>query len=338
MPLEIIRNDITKVCADAIVNAANPQLMPGEGVCRAIFDAAGFDALNAACKRIGRCEVGKAVMTEGFNLPAQYIIHTVGPVWQDGNHGEESLLAECYLNSLRLAMSHDLESVAFPLISSGVLGFPKDKALKVAISSIGSFLLENDMLVYLVVYDRESFALSEKLSNSIVEYIDDHFVDSERLYSETQNNQIERSMQYRMYQNAEKSFQPIIGTPNATGHLDDLIAQIDETFSEALLRLIDEKGKTDVDTYKKANIDRKLFSKIRSDKHYRPSRHTAIAFAIALELSLDETIDLLGKAGFTLSHSSKFDLIIEYFIVHKIYNIFEINESLFYFGQNLLGS
>lgn len=336
MPLEIIRNDITKVYADAIVNTANDQLMPGGGVCGAIFAAAGRADLETACKSIGGCEVGQAVITPGFHLPATYIIHTVGPVWQGGGYGEEKLLADCYRNSLMLAKEHHIDSIAFPLISSGIYGYPKDKALHVAISSIESFLLENEMLVYLVVYDRESFYLSEKLSKSITAYIDDHFVDAEIVCSENTENLRENNNQFRTIDFKVSAYVEKLEIQRSPRHLDNVFDQLDETFSQTVLRLIDEKGTTDVQTYKKANLDRKLFSKIRSDKHYKPSRQTAIALAIALELNLDETKDLIGKAGFALSHCSKFDLIIEYFIQHKIYKIFEINEALFYFDQPLL--
>jgi len=326
MPLEIIRNDITKVHADAIVNAADPSLLGGGGTDGAIHKAAG-PGLLAECKNLGGCKAGEAKITEGYDLPAKYVIHTVGPVWHDGSSGEEKLLADCYKNSLELAKKHKLESVAFPLISSGTFGYPRDKALSTAISAIGEFLLKNDMTVYLVVYDSASFMLSEKLFSSIKEYIDDNYIE-------------ERASNFRRYRIRENLVReyPNAAVSKRERSLDDVVKNLDETFSQMLLRLIDEKGMKDSETYKKANIDRKLFSKIRNDIYYKPSKQTAVAFAVALELNLDETRDLLGRAGFALSRSCRFDIIIQYFIEHNNYDIFEINEALFAFEQNLIGA
>lgn len=326
MPLEIIRNDITKVHADAIVNAADPSLLGGGGTDGAIHKAAG-PGLLAECKSLGGCKAGEAKITKGYALPAKYVIHTVGPVWHDGSSGEEKLLADCYKNSLKLAKKHKLESVAFPLISSGTFGYPRDKALSAAISAIGEFLLKNDMTVYLVVYDSASFMLSEKLFSSIKQYIDDNYIE-------------ERVPDFRMDRFRENLVREYPNTAvfRSERSLDDVVRNLDETFSQMLLRLIDEKGMKDSETYKKANIDRKLFSKIRNDIYYKPSKQTAVAFAVALELNLDETRDLLGRAGFALSRSCHFDIIIQYFIEHDNYDIFEINEALFGFGQNLIGA
>ena len=336
MPLEIIRNDITKVHADAIVNAANTSLLGGGGVDGAIHRAAGSQLL-AECRALGGCEIGQAKITKGYKLPAKHIIHTVGPVWHGGNDNEEKLLADCYKNSLALAKKHNLESIAFPLISSGAFGYPKDRALKTAISIIGDFLLSNDMTVYLVVFDKAAFALSEKLFSSITQYIDDKYIEEHPV---DRSNRLEERHILKEYCIEEPMLSPIREPEPAAKRkrsLDDVVKHMDETFSQMLLRLIDEKGMTDAETYKKANIDRKLFSKIRNDINYKPSKPTAIAFAIALRLNLDETKDLLLKAGFALSHSSKFDIIIQYFIDEENYNIFEINEALFAFDQNLLG-
>lgn len=336
MPLEIIRNDITKVHVDAIVNAANPSLLGGGGVDGAIHGAAGPELL-AECRTLGGCEIGQAKITKGYNLPAKYVIHTVGPVWNGGKNNEEKLLADCYKNSLALAKDYKLASIAFPLIASGAFGYPKDKALKTAISVIGDFLLSNEMTVYLVVYDKSAFMLSEKLFSSIKEYIDDKYIEERPL---SRRDIVEEAYQLNeVYLEDPVSFSVEAPTPvkKHKRSLDDLVNNMDETFSQMLLRLIDEKEMTDAETYKKANIDRKHFSKIRNDIYYKPSKPTVLAFAIALELNLDETKDLLLKAGFALSQSSKFDIIIEYFIENGNYNIFEINEALFAFDQNLLG-
>lgn len=331
MPLEIIRNDITKVHADAIVNAANSSLLGGGGVDGAIHRAAGSELL-AECRTLGGCNVGQAKITKGYRLPARYVIHTVGPVWHGGKGDEEKLLSDCYKNSLELARSYKLESIAFPLISSGAYGYPKDKAIKTAISVIGDFLLNNEMTVYLVFYDKAAFALSEKLFSSITQYIDDKYIEQCPMISSNRLAEEFIQTDYSM-----RSIMSPLEAPLHKRSLNDVVKHIDETFSQMLLRLIDEKGLTDTETYKKANIDRKLFSKIRNDINYRPSKPTAIAFAIALELNLDETKDLLLKAGYALSHSSKFDIIIEYFIEEGNYNIFEINEALFTFDQSMLG-
>jgi len=331
MPLEIVRNDITKMKVDAIVNAANESLLGGGGVDGAIHYAAGPELL-AECKTLGGCKTGKAKITGGYNLPAKYVIHTVGPIYEDGRHGEKALLESCYRESLALAKAHNCETVAFPLISSGVYGYPKDQALKVATQVISDFLLENEMKVYIVIFDKAAYKISEKLFSDIAEYIDDNYVDEHTDY---------RRESMRMNAPMQSIMADEICECKALFAEDDLDAklkQIDESFSQMLLRKIDEKGMTDAECYKKANIDRKLFSKIRSDVHYKPSKPTAIAFAISLELTLSETEDMLKKAGFALSHSNKFDIIIEYFISRGNYNIFEINEALFAFDQSLLGA
>lgn len=339
MPLLIIRNDITKVKCDAVVNAANPTLLGGGGVDGAIHHAAGKRLLEE-CRTLGGCKTGQAKITMGYELPAKYVIHTVGPVWRGGNHGEEETLRSCYKNSLRLALENGCESVAFPLISSGIYGYPKEEALNIAVEEISRFLMKNDMLVYIVVFGRESFAVSKKLFGEVEEYINDRYASQ---------NEIRRSfakepfcyqtpecctpVQAPMYSESAIEFSPCESVS-----IEDLINQIDESFTQMLLRKIDEKGMTDPECYKKANIDRKLFSKIRKDIDYKPSKPTVIAFAIALELSLEETTEMLMKAGFALSHSSKFDIIIEYFISRGIYNIFTINDMLFAFDQPLLGA
>ena len=337
MPLEIVRNDITKMKVDAIVNAANESLLGGGGVDGAIHRAAGAGLL-AKCRTLGGCKTGKAKITGGYGLPAKYVIHTVGPIYHDGKHGEKALLESCYREALALAKEHQCETVAFPLISSGVYGYPKDQALKVAIDVIGDFLLENEMTVYIVIFDKAAYKISEKLFSDIAEYIDDNYVER---HTDRRRESIRLNATMAPMQASAASFGADLCESRVLRTEDDLDAklkQIDESFSQMLLRKIDEKGMTDAECYKKANIDRKLFSKIRSDVHYKPSKPTALAFAISLELSLDETEDMLRKAGFALSHSNKFDIIIEYFISKGNYNIFEINEALFAFDQSLLGA
>ena len=332
MPLQIVRNDITKMKVDAIVNAANSSLLGGGGVDGSIHRAAGPQLL-AECRTLGGCETGDAKITKGYNLPCRYVIHAVGPQWRGGGHGEREKLASCYRRSLALAKEHHCETVAFPLISSGIYGYPKDQALKVAIDTISDFLLENDMLVYIVIFDRKAYQIGEKLFSDIAAYIDDNYVEA---HTDSYSAQLSRMKMLSQEAPAQVSY--AMPAAAKAKSLDDALSQIDESFSEMLLRKIDEKGMTDAQCYKKANIDRKLFSKIRSDRLYKPSKPTAIAFAIALELPLEETRDLLQKAGFALSRSNKFDIIIEYFIERGNYNIFEINEALFAFDQSLLGA
>ncbi len=317
MPLRIIRNDITKMKVDAVVNAAKESLLGGGGVDGCIHRAAG-PGLLAECRMLGGCETGQAKITGAYDLPCKYVIHTVGPRWSGGRKGEKKLLESCYRTSLQLAKENGCETVAFPLISSGIFGYPKDRALRVAVDTISAFLAENEMDIYIVVFDRGSFDIGEKLFSDIEEYINDRYAED-----------LADDYRRRLLDMAEPRGEEI--------SLEDALKERDESFSEMLLRKIDESGMTDAECYKKANIDRKLFSKIRSDRMYKPSKATAIAFAIALELSLDETSELLRKAGFALSHSSVFDIIIEYFIVKGNYNIFEINEALFAFDQSLLG-
>ena len=321
MPFEIVRNDITRMDVDVIVNAANESLLGGGGVDGAIHRAAGPGLLNE-CRLLNGCGTGEVKITRGYKLPAEYVIHTVGPIWQGGNHNEEELLKNCYRKSLQLAREYHAESIAFPLISAGVYGYPKEAAIHVACSVIRDFLNDNEMDIYLVIFDRTAFELSGKLQSSVSEYIDDNYVEDHG--DDRRSRRLNVSLGSVGYLEAKRS-------------LSDLLDNIDETFTEMLLRLIDQKGMTDVEAYKKANIDRKLFSKIRNNPEYNPSKHTAIAFAIALGLNLDETKDLLLRAGYALSHSNKADVIVEYFIGSHNYDIYEINMALFKHKQKTLG-
>lgn len=335
MPLQIVRNDITTMKVDAIVNAANERLLGGGGVDGAIHRAAGPKLLEA-CRALGGCPTGQAKITRGYRLPARYVIHTVGPIWHGGSFGEETLLTSAYRSSLELAVAYDCQTVAFPLISSGVYGYPKELALKVAVDTISAFLQEHELTVYLVVFDRASYSIGAKLFDDIAAYIDDRYVAQ---HPDNRENRFFESSAFAPSPAMAPRPAPVqaaagSGVPKG---LNKALGQLDESFTQMLLRKIDERGMTDAQCYKKANIDRKLFSKIRSDIHYKPSKATAMAFAVALELPLKEAREMLQKAGFAFSHSSKFDIIVEYFIAHGNYNIFEINEALFTFDQSLLG-
>lgn len=326
MPLTIVRNDITRMHVDAIVNAANPSLLGGGGVDGAIHRCAGPRLLEE-CKTLGGCKTGQAKITRGYNLQCEYVIHTVGPVWVGGDCDEHNLLAQCYKNALQLAIDYNCKSIAFPIISSGAYGFPRDQALKIAVSEIQNFLNDHEISVILVVYDKSTFAISKKLLQDVTEYIDDYYTE-EHFYNTSATEEAYPDPPY----NKETL---TVAVPSE--ELDEMLVLLDESFSEMLLRLIDERGLTDVQCYKKANIDRKLFSKIRSDKNYRPRKSTVLAFAVALELPLMETKELLMRAGYALTRSNKFDIIVEYFIGKANYNLHEINEVLFAFDQVLLG-
>ena len=352
MPFEIVRNDITKMAVDAIVNTANPRPVIGSGTDSAIHQAAGPELLEAR-QIIGRIEAGHAAITPAFKLNAAYVIHTVGPIWLDGNHDEEMLLRSCYESALSLAAQNGCQSIAFPLISTGNYGFPKDKALQIAISAFSSFLLENEMQIYLVVYDRTSFKLSEKLFQSVASYIDEYYVESHDFFRGALSENRRRIRQRREKEVCESSAvleeAPVCATmdemlpcaPQSKAKamsLEDMLKQTDAGFAETLLNLIDKTGKKDSEIYNRANVSRQHFSKIRNNPAYKPTKSTALAFAIALELDLEQTKDLIGRAGYALTNSSKFDVIIRFFIESGNYNMMDINTALFEFDQTLLGS
>ena len=343
MPFEIVRNDITHMHVDAIVNTGNRHLQGGSGVNGAIHKAAGPELLKE-CQQHGSCDIGQIVVTRGYNLPCKYVFHTVSPVWQDGHHRECELLSNCYRNALQVAIAHHLKSIAFPLIAAGAHGFPKDIALKIASNTISDFLLhyapDNDLMVYLVTFTKESLVVGGKLFADIKQYIDDHYVDAHFDYHREYSRRV--SFQSILVREcaADKSCVPCAPMASDAWNpdsIEDALSMIDESFSEMILRKIREKGMKNADCYKKANIDKKLFSKIITNKNYKPKKSTALALAVALELPLDETRELLMKAGMALSHSDKFDIIVEFFIKHGRYDIFEINEVLYSFDQSLLG-
>lgn len=351
MSFFIVRQDITKMQVDAIVNAANTGLKMGGGVCGAIFRAAGAAELAAACEKEAPIATGEAAVTPGFALPAAYVIHAAGPVYSVLHRNKcRELLRAAYLSSLQLAEENGCRSIAFPLISSGIYGYPKDEALQVARRSIEEFLAQHDMEVYLVVFDKSSFVLSEALLGSVADYLGEHYAGEDagaslaNAYSCDTRQLLEEevaAIQAAASECPESQFEIPRYLPSFSGDFSDLadhLADLDEPFGDTLLKLIDAKGKTDVEVYKRANLDRKLFSKIRTGKGYTPKKRTILALAVALELTLCETNELLRRAGYALSHSSKFDVIVEYFLANQKYNIFEINEVLFQYDQPLLGS
>lgn len=344
MPLQIIRQDITKMKVDAIVNTTNAKMVGYSGVDLAVHEGAG-PLLDEECQRIAPLGLGTAKITKGYNLDAKYIIHTSGPIWRGGLIGESIILKSCYIESLKLALKYNCSSVAFPLISSGVYGYPKDKVLKFAIEVITEFLFEHEIMVYLCVFDRTSYEFSKKLFTEISEIIDDKYVEE---HDEDCIAELEAFDEEPLSERLAPKMSPCVpviskDTYSTVGSaksksLREYMEEMDKPFAYKLFDLIDERGMSDVECYKKANVDKKTFSKIKCNpKTYKPSKQTAVAFAIALKLNLEETQDLLASAGLTLSRSFTFDKIIRYFIQKEIYDIFEINEALFEFDQILLG-
>lgn len=366
MPFQIVRSDIIKMKVDAIVNTANPKPVCAGGTDSAIYEAAGAKLLLAERKKIGKMKAGQAAVTPAFHLDAQYIIHTVGPVWKGGWHREARILRACYDNSLGLALQYHCNSIAFPLISTGVYGFPKEKALQIALAAVNEFLMEHEMLVYLVVFDQESFRLSGRLFREIDTFIDENYVrkqiekeyvsrnilrqsdeeeDTWRDITGSMPSLPENILYESMQEPEEITCAPVMqnlenmpcASVKSARSLEDVINNVGETFQERLLRFIDERDMTNAQVYKKANLSRKLFSKILCNPDYQPKKRTVIAFAIALQLNLDDTKDLMARAGFALSPGSRFDLVIEYFIEKKVYDIYTINVALFDHDLPMLG-
>ena len=345
MPFLMIRNDITKVTADAIVNPANRNLLQGSGTSRAIYQAAGEQELTAACEAIGHCDLGRAVCTPAFGLPAKYIFHAVCPAWHGGFFGEAKQLAGAYHSALELAAEYHCESVAFPLLSSGNYGYPKEQAFRIAVDTITQYVMEHDLTVYLVLYDRHSLAVSRKLFASVEEYIDDHYV-AQNDESYQFDHRRRESAEHRRWRLEEAA--PMLETaaappppaaaPMAARSLENLMDNLGESFTTRLLRLIDERGLKDSTVYKQSNISRQHFSKIQCNRDYNPKKKTVLALAVGLHLSEDETIDLLKSAGYAFSDGSKRDWIVRYCLEQKIYNINQVNTLLFEYDQEQLGA
>ena len=384
MPFQIVRNDITKMHVDAIVNTANPMPGYGAGIDSAVYEAAGKDKLLAKRHEIGAIDRGTSVITDGYQLPAKYIIHTVGTAWQGGKEGEEDIIRSCYRSVFKLASKNDISSLAIPLLASGSYGFPKGIALRIALSEIEAFMSGSDMDVYLVVFDEKSVSLSSELYGDIDEYINDNYVDEKNrveypaTYSDNESairgsesfagglatatiGSVPRFLKANKAQKRQKK-----GSSKKAGaiensfedeeemlssdmclsaliveeerSLDDVVNNLDKTFMELVFSFADAKGLTDVEVQKKANLDRKAFSKLKCGTTKNPSKATALALAVALELDLDDTKDLLSRAGLALSPCSKQDVIVQYFIEKEAYDIYEINVALFEHGEQLLGT
>ncbi len=338
MPFSIVRNDIARVRADVLDNAANARHAAGGGVCGAIFDGAGASEMAAACAQIGRCPTGSAVVTPGFDLPCRWVVHAVGPIWRGGSHGEKELLRSCYRSVFAEVVRLGAASVAFPLISAGIFGYPVREALDVACAEASAFLDDHpDVEVTLVVFTRDVVAQGVALLGELREYVDDAYVDnSPHLYD--RSAELRELCAPEAYPTAAPAPTPTPSAPAAPDELAERLAHLDASFSEALLALVDERGLTDVQVYRRANLSRQLFSKIRSKPNYRPSKPTAVALALALGLTLPQTQELLAHAGLTLSRSSKFDVIVEFYLARGVHDVMTVNEALFAFDQPLLGS
>lgn len=334
MPFSIIREDLTKIKADAIVDPINPKLDPSGGASKAIFETAGYNKMQNACKHYIPLKYTETILTPGFHLPAQFVIHTASPLYDLKDKDKSlNLLEKTYQNIFDVALKHKFKSIALPLISSGSNGYPKKEAFDIAIHEIKRFLDHEELEIVLAVFDTEAFTLSQKLLSSVQSYVDENYID-EKLRQE----RVSRRIPVDEFEDLLfESTVPNTLAPKALS-LEEQIENLDEPFNVTLLKLIDEKGMSDSEVYKRANISRKLFSKIRTGKGYMPSKKTIIALAFALKLSLEETEALLEKAGYALSHSQKFDVIIEYFLIHNIDNLYTINEVLFKYDQPLLGS
>ena len=391
MPFRIVRNDITRVAADAIVNTANPEPTYGSGTDAAVYKAAGEEELLAARKKIGRITPGECAVTPAFKLPAKYVIHTVGPAWNGGTHGEFETLRSCYRKSLLLADQLGCESIAFPLIAAGVYGFPKDKALETALDVIREHLEDSDLDVTLVVFNPGAFRIAQGLSERVEAYIDENYVQAQTAaeYGGADEEQMREQREARRrreyaaseafwnqtvsmdafeppaepkaaapkpaapmplpsaampHEAPDHAFSRPVGAASSSApkpkklSLDEVMKHLGESFQSRLLRMIDERGLADAEVYHRANISKQVFSKIRCSEDYIPKKKTVLALAVGLRLNLDDTKDLLAAAGFTLTNNSLFDVIMSFCIESEMYDIFEINELLFKYGQPYLGT
>lgn len=403
MPFKIVRNDITRMKTDAIVNTANSLVAVGPGCDSAIYEAAGYDKLlSYRREHIGEVPEGEVFITPGFNLDAKYIIHAVSPCYKNGLEGEEEKLRACYQKSLKSAYDNKLTSIAFPLISTGSFGYPKEEGMRIAADEINSFLINNDMTVYLVVFDDASTKLGSRIYSDLEEYIDRNFVSNQiieeyspveesqirdrrglfgRLRSrgtafslnatvpegcepreeslkeckaiqpplgksnlqkssiracaeplKAQPNSLEDSMDFECLEEplmcAETSGEPLDFDDFHADKLEERMKHLTDTFSEYLLYLISDRNMENSDVYKRAVVDKKTFSKIKNNPDYHPQKLTALCLCVGAKLNLDESKDLLARAGYALSPCDKTDIIFSYFIENEIYDMIELDIQL----------
>ena len=341
MAFKILRNDITKVRADAVVNTANPIPVIGRGTDSSIYEAAGREQLLEARKKIGVIERGQSIWTPSFNLRkhgVKYIIHTSGVIYRDGNHGEKDILRSCYQTALTIAAELNCKSVAIPLLASGNYRFPKDLALQIAVEEINRFLLEHEVDVFLVVYDAESYKISEKLFDDVEDFLSDNLngyeVEEEHIqYKASYNTVIGSLSADRIFEPARAvQSEPILSEEKKIAPIDvDAFIRSSKdklNFQNTLMHLIADRKVDNSVIYKKACIDKKFFSKIISNKDYVPKKHTVMALGLALELPLEEYERFLASAGYAFMPSSKFDLIIKYCVMNHIYNLINVDVIL----------
>ena len=342
MPFHIIRHDITKVKADAIVNTANPKPVIGSGTDSAIYEAAGKEKLLAEREKIGEIEPGHSAYTPAFDLPAKYVIHCVGTFWEDGLHGEWDILRSCYKTALALAVHLGCKSIAFPLMATGAYGYPKAQALDVALQEIGRFRLKTenkneDMDIYLVVFDDQALELSDKEFGAVEQFIDDSYVTAQRAREYSPDSRAMRRFRGETQITASLHH---IGTndilESASGSINEYLrSHKGQSFPEMLMKYIIASGMENAEVYKRANIDRKLFSKIISKSDYTPKKDTIIALSLALELDITQTNELLKSAGRAFSGSER-DALLYACIENKIYDIMRVDTLLFDCGMDTL--
>ena len=351
MPLKIVRNDITKMQVDAIVNTANEEPVYATGVDTAVYKAAGEELLLAERQKIGFLKEGEVAITPGFALPAKYIIHAVSPLYIDGTMGDEERLRACYRDSLKLAKENNCESIAFPLISTGGFGYPKEEGMRVALDEINLFLLNNEMLVYIVVFDEYATRLGAKLYPMLESYIDSNYVE-DKFDEEYDDFFRPDNCAPQIFSRAPQRSKGIIPPPpvcavNAVhvspmeeheltddemDDLDNRLKHISDTFQEYLLYLIQAKGFTNAQVYNASLVDKKLFSKIKNNKDYHPDKFTVLRLCIGARLNFDEAKDLLARAGYAFSPCDKRDLVFRFFIENEIYDIMELEVALDHFN------
>lgn len=338
---------------DAIVNTANTKPIIGSGCDYAVYKAAGKRRLSEYReKNIGEVPEGDVFLTPGFRLPAHYIIHAVSPHYIDGVHGEEEKLRDCYRKSLSLAWEQQCRSIAFPVISTGSFGYPKEEGIRIAADEIQAFLQNHEMLIYLVVFDAQSARYGKRFDKDLQAYIDENYVGAKHHeeYS-IQTMALRRDLDdesFSPYENDlyeddlyeedsdEDSEEENEFTELHESKLEERMKHLSDSFSEYLLYLIEEKGMTNADVYKRALVDKKTFSKIKNHADYHPQKMTAMCLCMGAKLNLDETRDLLTRAGYALSPCDKTDIIFSYFIENQIYDMIELDIQLEEHGLSCL--
>ncbi len=324
MAFRIVRNDITKMKVDAIVNTANEAPTYSSGVDTAVYKAAGEKQLLAKRREIGYLKEGDVAITPGFNLPAKYIIHAVSPFYEDGRSGEEALLRGCYKKSMMLACEYGCQSIAFPLISTGSFGYPKEEAMRIALDEIHAFLMKHEMLVYLVVFDNIATRIGRKLYPDLEAYIDRNYVGDKQ---QEEYGFYEPFLFFRESQETNGLYSDDFWEEKESA-LNERIQHLSDTFQQYLLYLIKAKGMTNSEVYKRAIITKQLFSKINLNPEYHPDKSTAMRLCVGAKLNMDETRELLARAGYALSPCDKTDIIFSFFIQRQVFDMIEIDIAL----------